>query len=61
MLQDPPDDTNASDAHRFTHAIFCTNVTFGEGGYTPDLFSVNYKAMAPGVATPRVQRASADT
>jgi folylpolyglutamate synthase len=28
----------------FTHAIFCTNVTFKEAGYKPDLFSMNTSA-----------------
>ncbi|KAL9122643.1 MAG: hypothetical protein Q9187_000810 [Circinaria calcarea] len=28
-------------SHPFTHAIFCTNVTFSTGGYRPDLVSIN--------------------
>ena len=27
--------------HPFTHAIFCSNITFAEGGYRPDLASLN--------------------
>lgn len=30
-----------SDTHPFTHAIFCTNTTFKEMGFKPDLMSVN--------------------
>ncbi|KAK4693352.1 folylpolyglutamate synthase, partial [Lecanoromycetidae sp. Uapishka_2] len=32
----------------FTHAIFCTNVTFKEAGYRPDLMSMNTNATAIG-------------
>ena len=28
-------------AHPFTHAIFCSNITFAESGYRPDLVSMN--------------------
>ena len=29
----------------FTHAVFCTNVTFMEAGYRPDLISINTNAV----------------
>ena len=32
------------DPHPFTHVIFCTNTTFTETGYKPDLVSVNNNA-----------------
>lgn len=32
------------DPHPFTHAIFCTNTTFKETGFRPDLVSVNTNA-----------------
>lgn len=32
------------DACAFTHAVFCTNVTFKEAGYRPDLVSMNTNA-----------------
>ncbi|PGH10351.1 folylpolyglutamate synthase [Blastomyces parvus] len=42
----------------FTHAIFCTNVTFRQAGYRPDLVSINTDASD--VEALRVQRALAD-
>ncbi|KAH0551599.1 hypothetical protein GP486_007182 [Trichoglossum hirsutum] len=50
-----------SDAHPFTHTIFCTNLTFADGGYTPDLFSVNYIPVSPDMVAMSVQRKLADT
>ncbi|ODH34256.1 hypothetical protein ACO22_03149 [Paracoccidioides brasiliensis] len=41
----------------FTHAIFCTNVTFKQSGYRPDLVSMN--ANSSEVASLRVQKALA--
>ncbi|KAK2771162.1 Folylpolyglutamate synthetase [Emmonsiellopsis sp. PD_33] len=38
----------------FTHAIFCTNVTFSQAGYRPDLVSINTNASD--VETLSVQR-----
>ncbi|KLJ12248.1 folylpolyglutamate synthase [Blastomyces silverae] len=43
----------------FTHAIFCTNVTFKQAGYRPDLVSINTDASD--VEALRVQRALAAT
>lgn len=43
----------------FTHAIFCTNVTYKEAGYRPDLVSIN--TNAPDVEKLRVQRSLAET
>lgn len=43
----------------FTHAVFCTNVTFAQGGYKPDLVSVN--ANAADVDSLAVQRGLAET
>ncbi|KKZ63130.1 folylpolyglutamate synthase [[Emmonsia] crescens] len=43
----------------FTHAIFCTNVTFKQAGYRPDLVSINTNASD--VEALRVQRALAET
>lgn len=36
--------TALEDSHPFTHAIFCTNTTFKETGFRPDLVSVNINA-----------------
>ncbi|KAI1621568.1 folylpolyglutamate synthase [Exophiala viscosa] len=36
--------TALKDPHPFTHAIFCTNTTFKETGFRPDLVSVNTNA-----------------
>ncbi|KAK5194884.1 hypothetical protein LTR99_009945 [Exophiala xenobiotica] len=36
--------TALQDPHPFTHAIFCTNTTFKETGFRPDLVSVNTNA-----------------
>lgn len=36
--------TALNDHHPFTHAIFCTNTTFKETGFRPDLVSVNTNA-----------------
>lgn len=36
--------TALGNAHPFTHAIFCTNTTFKETGFKPDLVSVNTNA-----------------
>jgi folylpolyglutamate synthase len=33
--------TSLNDPHPFTHAIFCTNTTFKETGFRPDLVSIN--------------------
>lgn len=33
--------TALSDPHPFTHAIFCTNSTYRDSGYKPDLVSMN--------------------
>ncbi|PGH14055.1 hypothetical protein AJ80_06059 [Polytolypa hystricis UAMH7299] len=43
----------------FTHAIFCTNVTFKEAGYRPDLVSVNTNSSD--VEKLSVQKALAET
>ncbi|OJD19936.1 hypothetical protein AJ78_00130 [Emergomyces pasteurianus Ep9510] len=43
----------------FTHAIFCTNVTFKQVGYRPDLVSINTNASD--IEALRVQRALAET
>lgn len=45
--------------HLFTHAVFCTNVTFKEAGYRPDLISMN--ANATSVEALEVQRGLART
>ena len=34
------------DTHPFTHAVFCTNTTFKEAGYRPDLVSINVDSTA---------------
>ena len=36
--------TALEDPHPFTHAIFCTNTTFKDTGFRPDLISVNTNA-----------------
>lgn len=36
--------TALGDSHPFTHAIFCTNTTFKDTGFRPDLVSVNTNA-----------------
>lgn len=43
----------------FTHAVFCTNVTYKEAGYRPDLVSMNTNASD--VQALSVQRNLADT
>lgn len=43
----------------FTHAIFCTNVTYKEAGYRPDLVSINTNATD--VEKLRVQKTLAET
>lgn len=47
------------DEQPFTHAVFCTNVTFKEEGYGPDLVSINTNSAA--VANLEVQRGLAET
>lgn len=37
--------TSLDDRHPFTHAIFCTNATFKEAGFKPDLISMNTNAL----------------
>ncbi|KIW20775.1 hypothetical protein PV08_01353 [Exophiala spinifera] len=51
--------TALEDAHPFTHAIFCTNTTFKETGFRPDLISVNTNASD--VAVLKVQNHLAET
>lgn len=43
----------------FTHAIFCTNVTYKEAGYRPDLVSMN--TSATDIERLRVQNSLAET
>lgn len=43
----------------FTHAIFCTNVTYKEAGYRPDLVSINTNSADVGSLS--VQKTLADT
>lgn len=43
----------------FTHAVFCTNITFKEEGYRPDLMSMNTSSAA--VQRLEVQRGLAET
>lgn len=38
--------TALNDPHPFTHVVFCTNQTFEETGYRPDLISLNSNAQA---------------
>lgn len=47
------------DEQPFTHAVFCTNITFKEEGYRPDLMSMNTSSAA--VEGLDVQRALAET
>lgn len=47
------------DARPFTHAIFCTNETFQEAGFRPDLMSAN--TNADDVEALKVQKALAET
>lgn len=51
--------TALNDRHPFTHAIFCTNTTFKETGFRPDLVSVNTNASD--VEALKVQNNLADT
>lgn len=51
--------TALRDSHPFTHAIFCTNTTFKETGFKPDLVSVNTNASD--VEALKVQNDLADT
>ncbi len=51
--------TALDDPHPFTHVVFCTNRTFVETGYKPDLISVNANAHA--VQTLEVQNRLAQT
>lgn len=44
----------AAGSSPFTHAVFCTNVTFKQAGYTPDLMSMN--TSAPDVDKLSVQK-----
>ncbi|KIX00479.1 uncharacterized protein Z518_10619 [Rhinocladiella mackenziei CBS 650.93] len=46
-------------SHPFTHAIFCTNTTFKETGFRPDLVSVN--ANTSDVEALKVQKTLAET
>ena len=47
------------DERPFTHAVFCTNVTFEHEGYRPDLMSMNTSSVA--VERLEVQRGLAET
>lgn len=47
------------DEQPFTHAVFCTNITFKEEGYRPDLMSMNTKSEA--VERLEVQRGLSET
>lgn len=47
------------DEQPFTHAVFCTNITYKEEGYRPDLISMNTSAAA--VERLDVQRGLAET
>ena len=47
------------DEQPFTHAVFCTNVTFKEAGYRPDLLSMNNNSKS--VEDLAVQRGLAET
>lgn len=51
--------TTLNDAHPFSHAIFCTNTTFKEAGFKPDLVSVNTNASD--VEALKVQKELAET
>ena len=48
-----------NDEQPFTHAVFCTNVTYKEAGYRPDLQSMNTNAKA--VQSLEVQTGLAET
>ena len=39
-------EASLKDERPFTHAVFCTNVTFKEAGFRPDLISMNTSATA---------------
>lgn len=47
------------DERPFTHAVFCTNITYKNAGYRPDLVSMNVSAAA--IDALQVQRALAET
>ena len=47
------------DEQPFTHAVFCTNTTFSESGYRPDLVSINANKEA--IDALEVQRSLAET
>lgn len=51
--------TALHDQQPFTHAVFCTNITFAQEGYGPDLLSVNTNAQE--VAALDVQKRLAKT
>lgn len=51
--------TTLRDAHPFSHAIFCTNTTFKEAGFKPDLLSVNTNASD--IQELKVQKELAET
>ena len=51
--------TALHDDRPFTHVVFCTNVTFRESGYRPDLQSINADATA--VQSLAVQKGLAET
>ncbi|KAK6380216.1 hypothetical protein LTS17_005405 [Exophiala oligosperma] len=51
--------TALEDVHPFTHAVFCTNTTFKETGFRPDLVSVNTNASD--VTALKVQNHLAET
>ncbi|KAK5074144.1 hypothetical protein LTS08_005103 [Lithohypha guttulata] len=51
--------TTLQDSHPFTHTIFCTNTTFRDTGYRPDLVSTNTNASDVEALT--VQRGLAET
>lgn len=47
------------DEQPFTHAVFCTNITFKKAGYRPDLVSINSDAKA--IDALAVQRGLSET
>ncbi|OAP62254.1 hypothetical protein AYL99_04457 [Fonsecaea erecta] len=51
--------TALNETHPFTHAIFCTNTTFQDTGFKPDLISVNINASD--VDSMKVQNNLAET
>lgn len=51
--------TTLNDNHPFTNVIFCTNTTFKEAGFRPDLISVNTNSTD--VEALKVQRELAET